>query len=278
MSSTAERRSGVPAGPERRETGRVPTRRPVLVVQHLEPEGPALIADALDRLGRLGRPVDVVRVDRGEPLPADLSGHAGLVVMGGPMSAGSDDGFPTRQHEVELLRRAVSTSVPTLGVCLGAQLLAVAGGGTIERTGPPEIGWGEVQLTDAVAGDPLFQGPVGTMTVLHWHGETFTLPAGAVLLASSDRYDHQAFRLGECAWGLQFHLEVDAAAVQRFVDSFGQDAEDPQAILREAPQRLARSEARRTQVLERFASLVAGGDPAASVASEAGSSGPTLRA
>lgn len=249
--------------------------RPVLVVQHLEPEGPASIADALDRLGR---PVDVVRVDLGDPLPADLSAHAGLVVMGGPMSAGSDDGFPTRLHEVALLREAVSTSVPTLGVCLGAQLLAVAGGATIERSGPPEIGWGQVQLGEAATGDALFEGPAGPMTVLHWHGETFTLPAGAVLLASSDRYAHQAFRLGECAWGLQFHLEVDARAVQRFVEAFGQEAEDPQAILREAPQRLAQSERRRAEVLERFASIVAARDPASSVAPEAGSAGPTLRA
>jgi len=252
----------------------VPHRPPVLVVQHLEPEGPALIADALEHVEQ---PIDVVRVDLGQPLPHDLTGHCGLVVMGGPMSARSDDGFPTRLQEVELLREAIATSVPTLGVCLGAQLLAVAGGGTVERTGPPEIGWGEVQLAHAAADDPLFGGPADSIAVLHWHGETFSLPAGAALLASSDLYDHQAFRLGDCAWGLQFHLEVDGGAVRRFVDAFGDAAEDPDAILRDAPEQLGRSEARRAQVLDRFAALVAasGGDDGVP---GAGAGGPTLRA
>ena len=248
--------------------------RPVLVVQHLEPEGPARITDALDRADQ---PVDVVRVDLGEPLPEDLSAHAGLVVMGGPMSAGSDEGFPTRRQELELLREAVSTSVPTLGVCLGAQLLAAAGGAAIERTGPPEIGWGEVQLAPAASDDPLLAGPAGSVTVLHWHGETFSLPSGAVLLASSTSYEHQAFRLGPCAWGLQFHLEVDEGAVRRFVRAFGDEAEDPEGILREAPGQLARSQGRRAQVLDRFAALIAARESDAG-APGAGASGPTLRA
>jgi GMP synthase-like glutamine amidotransferase len=226
-----------------------------LVVQHLEPEGPALIGVALLAAGVAVR---VVRTDRGETLPGDVDGLAGLVVMGGPMSARSDDGFPSRRAEIDLLRAAVDAGLPTLGVCLGSQLLSAAGGGAVESGSELEVGWGPVTLSDAAARDPLLAGLDAEMPVLHWHGETFTLPPAAVLLASSDRYPHQAFRLGPAAWGLQFHLEVDAAAVDRFVDAFGSEADDPAAIRADAPGWLARSAPVQHRVLGRFARLVAG--------------------
>ncbi|HEX7131988.1 MAG TPA: type 1 glutamine amidotransferase [Iamia sp.] len=224
-----------------------------VVVQHLEPEGPVLIGDALRAAGV---DVVVVRTDRGETVPAAVDGLAGLVVMGGPMSARSDDGFPSRRAEIALLRMAVDAGLPTLGVCLGSQLLAAAGGGSVEAGSGLEVGWGTVALTDAAAADPLLAGLDADLPVLHWHGETFTLPPGAVLLASSDRYPHQAFRLGPAAWGLQFHLEVDAAAVGRFVAAFGSEADDPAAILAEADAWLARSAAAQQTVLGRFAALM----------------------
>ncbi|HMJ78625.1 MAG TPA: type 1 glutamine amidotransferase [Iamia sp.] len=225
-----------------------------LVVQHLEPEGPVLIGEALHAAGV---EVVVVRPDRGEPVPASVDGLDGLVVMGGPMSARGDDGFPSRRAELALLGAAVEAEVPTLGVCLGAQLLAVAGGGEVEAGPELEVGWGTVVLSDAAAGDPLLAGIGPEVPVLHWHGETFTLPAGAVLLASSARYPHQAFRLGPAAWGLQFHLEVDAAAVARFVAAFGAEADDPEQILEDADAWLARSADAQRTVLARFADLVA---------------------
>jgi len=226
--------------------------RPVLVIQHLEPEGPALIADAL---AARDHRIEVVRTDLGQPVPADASALAGLVVMGGPMSAGSDDGFPSRRAEIGLLRDAVNRGVPVLGICLGAQLLAVAGGAAIVGGDRPEIGWGTVQLEPGAADDPLFSELTGELAVLHWHGETFDLPAGAVHLASSAGYPNQAFRLGPRAWGLQFHLEVDLAAVERFVTSFGDEAEDPQAIRLDAVDQLARSADQRDRILGRFAAV-----------------------
>jgi len=229
-----------------------------VVIQHLEPEGPVRIGDAL---ATAGVDVAVVRTDRGEAVPAAVDGIDGLVVMGGPMSARSDDGFPSRSAELALLRAALAAGTPTLGVCLGAQLLAAAGGGSVEPGTGLEVGWGTVTLTAAAADDPLLCGLGAELPVLHWHGETFTLPPGAVLLASSDRYPHQAVRLGAAAWGLQFHLEVDAAAVDRFVDGFGDEADDPEAIRAEAPGWLARAGEAQTTVLARFADLVAGGRP-----------------
>jgi GMP synthase-like glutamine amidotransferase len=227
-------------------------RRPVLVVQHLAPEGPALIGTAL---AARGCTFEVVRVDTGAALPPDLAGHAGLVVMGGPMSASSDDGFPTRLAEVALIADALERGIPMLGVCLGAQLLAVAAGAAIRSGGVPEIGWGTVQVPGG-ADDPLFEGVGPDLSVLHWHGETFDLPDGAVHLASSAAYPNQAFRMGPSAWGLQFHLEVDEAAVKRFVDSFGDEADDPEAIAREARSQLSVSADDRTLILDRFARLI----------------------
>jgi GMP synthase-like glutamine amidotransferase len=226
-----------------------------LVVQHLEPEGPALIGDAL---AAAGVAVTIVRPGRGETVPSGIDGIDGLVVMGGPMSARSDDGFPSRRAEIALLRAALDAGVPTLGVCLGSQLLATAGGGEVQAGTGLEVGWGDVALTSEAATDPLLAGIRGALPVLHWHGETFTLPPGAALLASSDAYPHQAFRLGPAAWGLQFHLEVDADAVGRFVAAFGAEADDPEAIVTEADAWLARSAEAQATVLGRFAGLVAG--------------------
>ncbi|MHB8682089.1 MAG: type 1 glutamine amidotransferase [Acidimicrobiales bacterium] len=231
-----------------------------VVVQHLEPEGPYLVADAL---GARGVRVETCRTDLGHALPARAGDVEGLVVMGGPMSATSDEGFPTRRAEIALLAEAVRAGVPVLGICLGAQLLAAACGGTVRRgdTGP-EIGWGPVRLARAAAEDPLLHGLPDELTVLHWHGDTFDPGPGSVLLASSERYRSQAFRAGTAAWGLQFHLEVGALAVERFVDEFGDEARalpgGAEAILGGAAGALEALRPHATAVLDRFAALVAG--------------------
>lgn len=228
--------------------------RRVLVVQHVEPEGPALLAGAL---AAAGCELDVVRTDLGAALPRDLSAHAGLVIMGGPMSAAGDGrDYPSRDTEVALVRDALARGTPTLGVCLGAQVVALAGGAAVYPGDGPEIGWGPVTLEPAAADDPLLGGIAGEMTVLHWHGDTFDLPAGAVRLASTPAYPNQAFRLGDAAWGLQFHVEVDSDAVARFVAAFGHEAGDADAITSDAPVALRRSRAERTLVVDRFAHTI----------------------
>ena len=234
----------------------------VLIVQHLEPEQPAHVLDALVEHGL---EVRIVRVDRGETLPATAQGLSALVVLGGPMSARSDDGFPSRRDELALLADALDRGVPVLGICLGAQLLAAAAGAAVLAGTGAEIGWAPVEWTEGAAHDPLFGGLDGRaheeVPVLHWHGETFQLPSGAELLASTERYEHQAFRVGEQAWGLQFHLEVDAAAVERFVEAFPEDAArapgGAQAILVDTSVALAALAPVRDDVLGRFAALAA---------------------
>jgi GMP synthase-like glutamine amidotransferase len=233
-----------------------------LVVQHVEPEGPYAIGDALEAAGVA---IDLRRVFADDPLPPDAADADGVVVMGGPMSALSDRGFPTRRAELDLLADAVRRGRPTLGVCLGAQLLALAGGGSVSPGGAgPEIGWGPVELTGEAGADPLLAGLPDRLTVLHWHGDTYALPPGAVPLAADSRYPNQAFRMGPRAWGFQFHLEVDASAVAAFLAAFGADAgpagTTPQVIGADSGPGLETLAPQRTIVLGRFAELVAAAD------------------
>ncbi|MEV4483508.1 type 1 glutamine amidotransferase [Micromonospora coxensis] len=179
--------------------------------------------DDLRRLGEWltegGLDLRVVRPHAGDALPADLEGYAALVVLGGEQQAYPlPDGTPGAPWfpEVEgLLRKAVRHRVPTLGVCLGGQLLATAHAGVVERSpSGPEVGPGVVGKRDAAETDPLFRYVPLIPDVLQWHVDEITeLPRGATLLAASTRYPHQAFRLGDRAWGLQFHIECDTAMI-----------------------------------------------------------------
>ncbi len=230
-----------------------------LVVQHVAPEPAFAIADALLEAGV---EIDTCQVFAGDRMPKDSSGFDGLVIMGGPMSAASDQGFPTRSDEIALITDALRREIPVLGVCLGAQLLAVAGGGSV-FPGPsgPEVGWGPVALAAECADDRLFAGLPETLTVMHWHGDTFDLPDGAVRLFDNSNYPNQGFRLGPTAWGMQFHLEVTPAAVEGFLAAFAADAEraegGAEAIRAATPTALASLAEASGLVFGRFAALVA---------------------
>jgi GMP synthase (glutamine-hydrolysing) len=182
----------------------------VTVIQHVPFEGPAAIGDVLrDREIK----IDVVRMDLGMPVPSAGSMDA-LVVMGGPMGAFDDLDHPHLPAERDLIAECASRDIPVLGVCLGAQLLAASLGGHVYRGPMPEVGLGTVQLTEDGRRDPVL-GPDGPeLAVLHWHQDTFELPAGATLLAGNAQYRHQAFRAGT-AYGLQFHVEIDGTALEQ---------------------------------------------------------------
>lgn len=176
------------------------------ILQHVAWEGPGLIA--AEAQGR-GLHTDIRRLDlgAGRPQPDDVGG---LVVMGGPMGAYETDKHPFLAEECALIAELVRRSCPVLGVCLGAQLLAQALGARVFPGPGPEIGFGFVELSGEGKRDALF-GPNGpSLPVFHWHGDTFDLPAGATLLASSAEYPHQAFRFASCVYGLQFHIEPDS--------------------------------------------------------------------
>jgi GMP synthase-like glutamine amidotransferase len=176
---------------------------PLLALQHIACEPPAAFEDELRERG-----LDLVRVelDEGEPLP-DWRDFRAIVVMGGPMGAYEDAAYPWLEPEKHLLREAVEADVPVWGVCLGAQLLAAALGARVYEGDRPEVGMLPVELEPGASGDPVFGAAPARFPTLQWHGDTFDLPAGATLLASSPAYPNQAFRIGR-SYGIQFHVEV----------------------------------------------------------------------
>ena len=186
----------------------------VLVLQHIACEPPGVYEDVLlERGARIHR----VELDEGEPLP-DGRDFSAVVAMGGPMSANDEEELPWLGAEKAFIAETVRAGTPFFGACLGAQLLAASLGAEV-TTGPaPEVGLLPVFLTEAAADDPLFAGLPRELLTLQWHGDTFALPEGAVLLASSPAYPSQAFRFGRAAYGIQFHLELSREMAAEWAD------------------------------------------------------------
>jgi GMP synthase (glutamine-hydrolysing) len=176
----------------------------VLVLQHIACEPPGVYEDVL--LER-GATIHRVELDEGERLPERHEFDA-IVAMGGPMSVNDEEELPWLRAEKALIREAVEAGTPFFGACLGVQLLAASLGGRIAPGPAPEVGLLPVFLTEAAATDPVFADLPRELLTLQWHGDTFSLPDGAVLLASSPAYRNQAFRWGRSAYGVQFHLEL----------------------------------------------------------------------
>jgi GMP synthase-like glutamine amidotransferase len=203
---------------------------------------PRVLAVRNDDSDPLGPLADWLRAAGVEPhevpgtqLPETLAGYAGLIVLGGPMGANDDARAPWLPAVRALLREAVRDEVPTLGICLGAQLLAVANGGRVERNPEgPEFGAQLVAKRSAAAGDPLFRPLPIAPDVIQWHFDAVTvLPAGAIELASSPVCPNQAYRLGRLAWGVQFHIETTPELVRAWAadDAGALDGYDVEALL-----------------------------------------------
>jgi len=173
-----------------------------LVLQHIACEPPGVYEDVLHERGAA---LHRVEVDAGEQLP-DWREFDLIVAMGGPMSVNDD--LAWLHAEKRLVADAVRGGTAFFGACLGAQLLAASLGARVYPGAQPEVGLLPVTLSAAAHSDPVFAGLPAQLMTLQWHGDTFELPAGAVALASSPAYSSQAFRWGERAYAIQFHLEV----------------------------------------------------------------------
>jgi len=229
--------------------------KPLLIFQHIACETPGIF---LDLLGEQKRPVETVRVYVGDRAPDDLSQYSGLLVMGGPMSVNDEADYPWLKTEDRLLKEALARDFPTLGICLGSQLVAKAAGGTIRRGSRKEIGWYPVRLTMAAQHDRLFREFPETIEVFQWHGEYFETPPGAVNLAGSELYQCQAFSIGRNVYGLLFHLEVTGQMVREWVATFKEELEGvkeyirPEAIIEQLPQRINTLNRRARTLFARF--------------------------
>ncbi|MGL4404226.1 MAG: glutamine amidotransferase [Notoacmeibacter sp.] len=181
---------------------------PVLVVLHQETSSPGRVGQILQQRGfRL----DIRRPVLGDPLPKTLADHYGAIIFGGPMSANDDEDYI--RQEIDFCGQALKEDKPFLGICLGAQMLVKQCGGKVAGAacGGVEIGWYPLRATNA--GAALMNWPE---MVYHFHREGFDLPSGFELLATADLYPNQAYRVGNNAWGVQFHGELTEAMMRRW--------------------------------------------------------------
>jgi GMP synthase-like glutamine amidotransferase len=186
----------------------------LLVLQHEGHESPMLLGRVLQGHGHRLR---TIRLDLGEPLPADLDDVDGIVAMGGSANVDEVGTYPWLEPEMAYLKQAHAAGRPIVGVCLGAQLIAAALGGKVAAMAEPEVGWKPVKLAFAGTTDPLLAGVPWETVQFHLHGQEVTqLPPEGVPLAGSARCKLQAFRVGLTTYAFQYHFECDHAGIARF--------------------------------------------------------------
>ena len=192
----------------------------VLMIKHVEIEGPGLIEYCLNQK-RV--PYEVVCLDSGVrlPKPEDFT-H--IVVLGGPMNVYEEDRYPFLKSEDLFIKEVIQKGKSILGICLGAQLMAKALGAKVFKAPVKEVGWYDVSLTRMGSRDPLFSDLPNTFSVFQWHEDTFEIPKAGKLIATASPIAHQAFRYGENAYGLQFHLEVTEEMIFDWMETYEEES------------------------------------------------------
>ena len=206
----------------------------VLAIVHGDDAGPALFGPLV---AEAGHRLDEWSFEWGTPPPRPLESYDAVLVLGGAMHPDQDDLHPWLRDELDWLRGLLGRSVPTLGICLGSELLAQAAGARVEELEEAEVGWSEVELTDAGLADPVLSALPPRFQALQWHHYANDLPDGAVALARNPAA-LQAFRLGETCWGVQFHPEVTEPQVGRWIGDPGDPPADPERLRRETSERI----------------------------------------
>ena len=183
--------------------------KPIGIFRHSPAEGPGFLAEFLN-LHSI--PWQMIRIDEGESVPVYAHEYSGLVLMGGPMSVNDD--LPWIPLVTKLIQQAYEHDVPLLGHCLGGQLISKALGGSVSKNPTKELGWGKVEVSDNIIAREWF-GEIHTFDTFHWHGETFSLPQGAVHLLSSEHCTNQAFAMGKHL-ALQCHVEMSESMISEW--------------------------------------------------------------
>jgi len=194
----------------------------VLIVKHVEIEGPGLIEYCLNQEKI---PYKILNLKPGVLLPR-LDDLTHIVFLGGPMNVYEEDRYPFLKEEDLFIKEAIQRGKSILGICLGAQLIAKALGAKVFKSPVKEIGWYDVSLTRIGSIDPFFSRLPKTFSVFQWHEDTFEIPKSGKLIATSDFVAHQAFRYGENAYGLQFHLEVTAEMIGEWMETYEEEFKD----------------------------------------------------
>ena len=183
----------------------------VIIFRFIAHEGPGYLGDFLSAQNITWQ---LVKVDEDEPIPSSILAYSGMVLMGGPMSVNDD--LPCIAPILALIREATSHDIPVLGHCLGGQLMSKALGGVVTKSALKEIGWGEVSVSKNETAKNWF-GSIQTFNAFHWHGETFSLPQGAIHLLASPYCQNQAWSIGKHL-AFQAHIEMSAEMVQKWCE------------------------------------------------------------
>jgi GMP synthase (glutamine-hydrolysing) len=213
-----------------------------LAIVHQRDAGPGVFADEMrDRGVELD---EWLLTERGTGPPREIADYDAVLTFGGAMHADQEDRHPWLRFEKDFLEAVLEDGMPILAVCLGNQLLADAAGGSARRAGEPEIGWFDVEVTEDGTADPVIGPLAPRFTAFQWHSYEAVPPAGAAILARSPVCS-QAYRLGERAWGIQFHAEVSAADLGHWIDDYRSDGDavrigiDPEALHAETEEKIA---------------------------------------
>jgi GMP synthase (glutamine-hydrolysing) len=229
----------------------------VTVIEHVACEKPGIIEEILENRGIKPR---TIHTYQGQPVPKDMAGLAGLIVMGGPMGVYEVEHYPFLRDEMRLIERALKDQKPVLGVCLGSQLLAAALGAAVTKGKQKEIGWYPITLTPVSEEDPLWTGIERAFVACHWHGDVFELPRGAISMASSNLTACQAFRYGRNAYANLFHMETTAEILQGMVEAFPEELKeagvDDGDIVRQSAEHLPRLHKIAKAVFSRWVDLL----------------------
>ena len=199
----------------------------VLVMKHVDIEGPGLIEDCL-RQEKI--PYQILTLESGLHLPK-LDDFTHLVILGGPMNVYEEDRYPFLRIEDLFIKEAIQRGKSILGICLGAQLIAKALGAKVFKASMKKIGWYDVSLTRIGSIDPFFSQLPKRFSAFQWHEDTFEIPHSAILIATSSLVPYQAFRYGDNAYGLQFHLEVTQEMIREWMETYEEEFEGQQPPL-----------------------------------------------
>ena len=201
--------------------GRDMRRMNLLIVKHVDIEGPGITEACLRKKDI---PYQILNLESNDHFPK-LDDLTHIVLLGGPMNVYEEDQYPFLRHEDLFIKEAIQRGKQVLGICLGAQLIAKALGAKVYKAPVKEIGWYEISLTEEGVRDHLFSPFPKTFSAFQWHGDTFDLPNAAKLIATSRPVQNQAFRYGENAYGLQFHLEVTEEMIREWMKEYEEEFE-----------------------------------------------------
>jgi GMP synthase (glutamine-hydrolysing) len=226
----------------------------IVALVHGDGGGPSRFRGILEGLG--ARVTDV-RLHREEWPEQPPEYYDAVMSFGGTMHPHEHEAHPWLAAEIAYLEEALSANVPTLGVCLGAQLLALAHGGKVEPAPEPEIGWFAIELTEAASDDPVFSALPHCFDTFQWHTYSAGVPPGAVELARN-RVCPQAFRTGDAAWGVQFHPEVGFEQLVRWINAYEDPPVPPDRFIAAAREHIAEWNDIGRTICEQFFSIASG--------------------